>query len=161
MPTVLITAVVSEQIPMRHQHALLNPSQGSQISQIDAINENVGLDNWAGARVRVTVLGTMRCCQYCPLHLASRTEPRSARMWRFRCKMYWLDSFTINLLTDSCRSRKVSRHETKMTRPETTTYETETKTETSTYETETTVFGLETETMSRDLTSLLMSPPLQ
>jgi hypothetical protein len=50
-----------------------------------------------------------------------------------------------------------------MTRPETTTYETETKTETSTYETETetTVFGLETETMSRDLTSLLMSPPLQ
>jgi hypothetical protein len=42
-----------------------------------------------------------------------------------------------------------------MTRPETTTYETETKTETSTYETETTVFGLETETMSRDLTSLL------
>jgi hypothetical protein len=53
---------------------------------------------------------------------------------------------------------QVSRHETKMTRPETTTYETETKTETSTYETETetetTVFGLETETMSRDLTSL-------
>jgi hypothetical protein len=45
MPTVLITAVVSEQIHMRHQHALLNPSQWSQISQIDAINENVGLDN--------------------------------------------------------------------------------------------------------------------
>jgi hypothetical protein len=39
---------------------------------------------------------------------------------------------------------------------ETTTYETETeaKTETSTYETEAAVFGLETETMSRDLTSL-------
>jgi hypothetical protein len=47
-----------------------------------------------------------------------------------------------------------------MTRPDTTTYETETKTETSTYETETetTVFGLETETMSRDLTSLVIGP---
>jgi hypothetical protein len=63
-----------------YQRALLNPSQRSQISQIDTINENVGLSNRAGARVRVTVLGTMRCCQYCPLHLASRTEPRSACM---------------------------------------------------------------------------------
>jgi hypothetical protein len=47
-----------------------------------------------------------------------------------------------------------------MTRPETTTYETETKTETETYETETIVFGLETETTSRDLTSLKNSPLL-
>jgi hypothetical protein len=50
-----------------------------------------------------------------------------------------------------------------MTRPETTTYETETKTETSTHETETetetTIFGLETETMSRDLTSLQQTKP--
>jgi hypothetical protein len=38
---------------------------------------------------------------------------------------------------------------------ETTTYETEAKTSDLTYETETAVFGLETETMSRDLTSLL------
>jgi hypothetical protein len=45
MPTALITAVVREQIPMQYQHALLNPSQGSQISQIDAMNENVGPDN--------------------------------------------------------------------------------------------------------------------
>jgi hypothetical protein len=34
---------------------------------------------------------------------------------------------------------------------ETTTYETEAKTETSSYETETAIFGLETETMFRDL----------
>jgi hypothetical protein len=44
MPTALITAVVSEQIRMRYQHALLNPSQRSHFSQID-VNENVDPDS--------------------------------------------------------------------------------------------------------------------
>jgi hypothetical protein len=51
--------------------------------------------------------------------------------------MYWLDSFTINLLTDSCRSRKGLETRDQNDETETTTYETETKTETSAYETET------------------------
>jgi hypothetical protein len=51
--------------------------------------------------------------------------------------MYWLDSFTINLFTDSCRSRKGFETRDQNDETETTTYETETKTETSANETET------------------------
>jgi hypothetical protein len=68
--------------------------------------------------------------------------------------------FTVNLLIDSCRSRKGLETRDQNDETEITTYETEIKTETSAYETETetetTVFGLETETMSRDLTSLVL-----
>ena len=45
--------------------------------------------------------------------------------------MYWLDSFTINLLTDSCRYRKGLETRDQNDETETTTYETETETETT------------------------------
>jgi hypothetical protein len=48
-----------------YQLALLNPSQRSQLSQIDAMNENVDRDRRASALV--TVFVTMWCSQNCSL----------------------------------------------------------------------------------------------